>query len=192
MRDLIVALSIAPDCEGAKTAREEFNAMPRGVGQVYLEPVDEVRLAGVGLSVLFGGMPKGEGERVASAARRNFGRRLLACSFLPDPAERKAALAWVLEHNRENGDLRCQAFLDAVNTMDGELKTAGGDARAVFAVHNRHAPVLAPEAAYWRMRCALMVAIGQKVAAQAAIDVAEALDPKADWLEGARAEAEKL
>lgn len=186
MGDLIVALVMEPANAAALTARTEFNATSRGPGDISLEPADETRLAQAALYLGLGGKPEGENDRVAAAARRNFGRKLMACSFLPDPAARKAALDGVLDQYRKNGTLRCAELLETIEKFDGERQAAANDVRAMLAVFNRRGPILAPEPAYWRMRFGLFLALDQKAAAEAALDVGAALEPGAAWVTEAR------
>lgn len=186
-RDILIASAIDEEAEPVQAAKKAFMDVPSRVDQVYLEPVNEAQLAGVALSLAFGGTASGENDLIAAAARRNFGRRIYAASLLKQRDERQAALAWVVSHGRENGTLPCQALKDALAGWEEENAAAGNSVPAILAVHNRHIGVLAGIAPFWKIRFNLFLEIGRKDDAQAALDVAEALQPDADWLPDAKA-----
>ncbi|MBX3736870.1 MAG: hypothetical protein KF715_09290 [Candidatus Didemnitutus sp.] len=191
--DFLVAAALAPQDDGLAALRTAIQAAPEYPASIWQEYVGleaGKRIIAVHTLEKLGRQTPGPlaepFERHARAALRNRARRLYACSFIGDAAPRTASLQWVQTHHVLNSAMFPVLSPEIGAAFGPELQAAGQNVSAVLAVHDRFAPLFATAEPFWRAHVDLFLRLQQPVAAAAAIEIATAIAPQADWLPLAR------
>lgn len=197
--DYLVAEALAPQDAGLAALRTAIQAAPElpvSIWQEYVGAEAEHRIVTVHtLEKMTGEKPGPLAEpieRHARAAIRNRARRLYACSFITEAAPRAAALQWVQARHELKTAMFPVLPPEIGNAFGPEVQAAGQDALAILGVHHRYAPLFAAAEPFWRAHVNLFLHAQHAVGVAAAIDVAAAVAPQADWLPLARQQLERL